>query len=612
MFDASGWARDGEGKSMAAPTARILIRHLSGSKINQIEPFDLDGLQEITIGRDPSSRISYDLQRDDEVSRRHAVIRIKHDKELYFRIADLNSSNGTFLNGERIGGEVELLPEDIVELGAGGPKFIFDVQPRPAHLPARTRSMNVADAAAAEAATRILTPAPKGGATVESAAANTRQRTTAGDTAAALPKVGVGRTTIQGMLFDERRKAGRVLIASLAAVLVLVAAGGAAFYWHNRRVAREFQEQIAAANARADSVRSETDSRLKQEMGITPSEIKRLGDATVFVFNSWHLYDTQTNRPVYQKMVTVDHRLMPAFVRLNDNDHSIVRWLTLEQTKDESYQAVGDEHSGSGFVIDSNGYILTNIHVAASWAWRFQDYRVHDWSSAAVYNIDDKPRARPRILDRSTITDLSDYWVPDNDGYVFEPTRPRAISTGAREFYGRNDVLTVRFPGTRTDYNATLVKISPDSDIAEIKIDAGTSLSKLDLADGGKVEAGEKIILLGYPGLSNQSYAESDANARGITRFFIPEPTVTEGVVAKLPSQVSKKDQGEVKIKDKFGNMYQLDIFAGAGSSGGPVLNAHGKVIGLMSMGLADAEHVSFAVPVSNVHELLRAQAQRP
>lgn len=81
---------------MATSATRIVIRHLSGSKINQIEQFDLDGSQEITFGRDPSCKVAYDLQRDDEVSRRHAVIRIKTDKEIYFRIADLNSSNGTF------------------------------------------------------------------------------------------------------------------------------------------------------------------------------------------------------------------------------------------------------------------------------------------------------------------------------------------------------------------------------------------------------------------------------------------------------------------------------------------------------------------------------------
>ncbi len=52
---------------MATSATRIVIRHLSGSKINQIEQFDLDGLQEITFGRDPSCKVAYDFQRDDEV-----------------------------------------------------------------------------------------------------------------------------------------------------------------------------------------------------------------------------------------------------------------------------------------------------------------------------------------------------------------------------------------------------------------------------------------------------------------------------------------------------------------------------------------------------------------
>ncbi|HTC06620.1 MAG TPA: FHA domain-containing protein, partial [Xanthobacteraceae bacterium] len=140
---------------MTEPGTRIVIRHLSGSKVNQIDQFDLAGLQEISLGRDPKSTVAYDLQRDDAVSRRHAVIRIKNDKELYFRLADLNSSNGTMLNGERIGGEVELLPDDVVELGTGGPRFTFDVQPRPASLPSRTRAMGAMGAVDA-AATRIV------------------------------------------------------------------------------------------------------------------------------------------------------------------------------------------------------------------------------------------------------------------------------------------------------------------------------------------------------------------------------------------------------------------------------------------------------------------------
>lgn len=587
---------------MATSKVRIAIRHLSGSKVNQIEQFDLDGLQEITIGREPSSRIAYDLQRDDEVSRKHAVIRIKNGAEPYFRISDLNSSNGTFLNGERIAGEVELLPEDIVELGSSGPKFIFDVQPRPANLPPRTRQMTATDAAAA---TRIVAGSGTAGATAEQAVAETRQRMSALDTSTGA-KVPVGKATILRLLSDERRKASHIWIGLTAALAVLAIVGGGVFYMYNRSIAKQFEQELAAATANANSLRAETDARLAQQ-GITPKDIKRLGDSTVFVVNSWQLYDRETNRPLYQKMVRIDHKLLPAYVKMSNNE--IVRWLTLEQTKDDIYQAVGDRHSGSGFVVNKDGFILTNAHVAATWSWRYDDYRVNKWTDGVVYNVNERPN-RHRIQALRQIDDLSD-WIPGSEGYVFEPNRPRPISNGRRDFFGRNDVLTVRFPGTRTDFHATLIRTSPDADLAEIKVEAGTALSSLELAPDGTVEAGEKVILLGYPSVSQESYGVEESNSGGMNRvrhFYIPEPTVTQGIVSKLPAPKKKNSEDVVKIKDTLGGMYQLDIFAGPGSSGGPVLNSAGKVIGLLTMGRTDAEHVSFAVPVSGVRELLQAQ----
>src|SRR5271154_5726966 len=193
---------------MTTSATRIVIRHLGGSKTNQIEQFDIDGLSEITLGRDSSSKIAYDLQRDDAVSRRHAVIRVKNDKELYFRLADLNSSNGTMLNGERIGGEVELLPDDVVELGTGGPRFTFDVQPRPASLPSRTRAMGAMGAVDA-AATRIVAATQAEAATAErSMVPETQERSTAATaTTSSTPgRTPVGKATILRMLSDERRR----------------------------------------------------------------------------------------------------------------------------------------------------------------------------------------------------------------------------------------------------------------------------------------------------------------------------------------------------------------------------------------------------------------------
>lgn len=63
------------------------------------------------IGRDPSCDLSLG---DPTVSRRHAVLRRGHDG---WMLADLESTNGTFLNGWRVRGDVDLEPGDGVGLG---------------------------------------------------------------------------------------------------------------------------------------------------------------------------------------------------------------------------------------------------------------------------------------------------------------------------------------------------------------------------------------------------------------------------------------------------------------------------------------------------------------
>ena len=590
---------------MTESGTRIVIRHLSGSKINQIDQFDLAGLQEITLGRDPKSTVAYDVQRDDAVSRRHAVIRIKNDKELYFRIADLNSSNGTMLNGERIGGEVELLPEDVIELGSGGPKFTFDVQPRPASLPSRTRTMGAVDAAA----TRIVAAAQAGATAERNVVPETQERgaattATASSTSARMP---VGKATILRMLTEERRSGRQVWIAALAAVLVLAIIGGGAIWWHGQSVATQLQQQVAAQAARSEAIRTEAADALAKSIGLKPADIKRLGESTVYIHVQWQLYDRGSGRQIFQKMTKVGDDMLPAYVRLEDG--RLVRWLTLDSDRTSYYRAVGSDHTGSGFVINEQGFILTNKHVASSWGSVYEDFHTNNWSRGVVYTIRSDRHETMRNVDG--VRNLNQ-WIPENGGYLFEAARPNPISNDERDFYGRNDVLTVQFPGTREEINATLLRASGEADVAEIKVDSTQSLSKLELADDNTVQIGQKIILLGYPGVSQETYGVQQSNEGGRLRdkvVYIPEPTVTEGVVAKLPTKTDRQDQSNgMTMIGSTGDTYQLDIFAGPGHSGGPVIDSTGKVIAIMSMRRISAEHVSFAVPVSYVRELLQPQ----
>ena len=72
--------------------------------------FPLDGDQ-LTIGRDSSNGVAIN---DAEVSRKHSRLSFQGGK---YVIEDLGSTNGTFVNGQRLAGPVVLKAGDVVSLG---------------------------------------------------------------------------------------------------------------------------------------------------------------------------------------------------------------------------------------------------------------------------------------------------------------------------------------------------------------------------------------------------------------------------------------------------------------------------------------------------------------
>ena len=81
---------------------RVVLRHLSGSKANQVEEFPLNHFKELTFGREPSCSVKYDPDRDDLVGRKHAKITQDPADPHQFVVTDLNSRNGTFVNRQKI------------------------------------------------------------------------------------------------------------------------------------------------------------------------------------------------------------------------------------------------------------------------------------------------------------------------------------------------------------------------------------------------------------------------------------------------------------------------------------------------------------------------------
>ncbi|MFQ3591119.1 MAG: FHA domain-containing protein, partial [Chloracidobacterium sp.] len=194
---------------------KIILRHLSGSRVNRVEEFPLAHLTELDIGRDNSCRVRYDPDRDDLVGRHHAKISIESGEPPAFTLKDLGSRNGTYVNRQRVVAPVRLHPGDIVQLGPGGPEFVFDVDPP---IPGSVRPTRVADEPSSmpPKATRVAdarSPLPS------------------------TPGSGIGKATVErliGQVKSDNRSA-IILVASLVLIVVAGVVGYMGYLGYKQR-----------------------------------------------------------------------------------------------------------------------------------------------------------------------------------------------------------------------------------------------------------------------------------------------------------------------------------------------------------------------------------------
>src|SRR5258706_8681376 len=127
-------------------------------------------------------------------------------------------------------------------------------------------------------------------------------------------------------------------------------------------------------------------------------------------------------------------------------------------------------------------------------------------------------------------------------------------------------------------------------DVAILKIE-GKNFPALSFSNDSLVRIGTQVLVLGYPEpATSNSFLASEA---GI------EPTLTTGIVSAI-----KKSVGGWPV-------IQMDAIISHGSSGSPVCNDKGEVIGLVTFGSLEqgssslASGFNFAIPVSVVSEYL-------
>lgn len=134
--------------------------------------------------------------------------------------------------------------------------------------------------------------------------------------------------------------------------------------------------------------------------------------------------------------------------------------------------------------------------------------------------------------------------------------------------------VKVTFSNGETYTSSELFGYNQDRDISVIKIPS-TSIQPIKLGDSSDVLTGEDIVVIGNPlGLSN---------------------TVSTGNISSTERFIDNQE------------WFQITASVSSGSSGGPVFNHNGEVIGIVTWGIVEdtAQNLNFIIPINTVKNII-------
>ena len=160
-------------------------------------------------------------------------------------------------------------------------------------------------------------------------------------------------------------------------------------------------------------------------------------------------------------------------------------------------------------------------------------------------------------------------FIVSEDGYIL--TNYHVIELAAQN---DKDVNVILYDGTR--YTASIVGYEKYNDVAVLKIDA-TGLKPVSFGNSDSLAVGDLVYAVGNP-LGELDFSMSTGHVSALDRAIT-------------------SDESGVAI-----NMFQIDAAVNSGNSGGPVYNAAGEVVGIVTAKYASTgvEGLGFAIPIND------------
>jgi len=203
--------------------------------------------------------------------------------------------------------------------------------------------------------------------------------------------------------------------------------------------------------------------------------------------------------------------------------------------------------SGSGFVWDDQGHIVTNYHV------------VRNSQSAQIAILSSEK-------DRKGLPPVS-----------LQPIQPYSTSVRSASASGISASTPANF--RRSVYKATVVGVDPTKDIAVLKVEAPRSILKpIAVGTSKDLKVGQQALAIGNP--------------------FGLDHTLTAGIISGTGREIRSP------VGRPISNVIQTDCSINPGNSGGCLLDSAGKLIGMNTAIYSPSgasAGIGFAIPVDTV-----------
>ena len=180
--------------------------------------------------------------------------------------------------------------------------------------------------------------------------------------------------------------------------------------------------------------------------------------------------------------------------------------------------------------------------------------------------------ARPSVVKITTSNGIGSGWIYD----VRDETA--LIITNDHVVTGNPSFIEVSFDDGKPSVPGKIIETRAAYDLAVVEVCCHPNYKALTLAADGDIEVGSDVVAFGFP------------DRGGVTESL----SVSVGIISTYDYS---NTQGIWVV--------QTDAALNPGNSGGPILNADGHVVGVVSFGLKDAQNLGFGIAPQTVRAFL-------